>query len=282
MRHVMTSNATSLQPELAMTHSILLPKMPQTPWMQPETWRLPGVQPLALEGWLVRDEAFAGQMALRDKLIAERTDLVHALRPEARLAAEECLDLALSALRSDREYTFSERQVRRPDTTTIPLDHTNPLVTLGRLVQADICLMQPSENGHVLTGAILCFPEHWTLSEKIGHPLVRIHQPVSTYNSDVAQRVQRLFDAISPDRLLWRSNAFMRQCPDLFTPLREGDTRNAYPREDARYIRTERQTFRKLPVSGAVVFAIHTSIVPIEMLSEDERTALDQADVKHI
>ena len=53
---------------------------------------------------------------------------------------------------------------------------------------------------HVLTGAILCFPSNWTLAQKFGMRLARIHLPVERYDEAVARRVQRLFDACGPRR----------------------------------------------------------------------------------
>ena len=46
---------------------------------------------------------------------------------------------------------------------------------------------------HILTGAVLCFPSSWTLSEKLGKPLLRIHMPVASYDSQMGARVQRMF-----------------------------------------------------------------------------------------
>jgi len=43
-----------------------------------------------------------------------------------------------------------------------------------------------------------------------------------------------------------------------------------------RYIRVERQTFRRLPKTLAVVFAIHTYIVPESALSPEEHAALSE------
>jgi hypothetical protein len=253
---------------------ILQDSLPDAPWCDPAAWRLPGIQPLEPEEWLIRDEAFAGQMALRDRLIGTREADVHALLPRAHGAAEECLATALATLCRDPGYRIGAEAAVRPDGMTVPLDRTSPLLTLGRLVQADICLMQEGEAGHVLTGAILCFPAYWTLAEKIGRPLVPIHRPVPAYDGDLARRVQRLFDAIRPDRALWRANAHLYLHPDLFTPKTESDPPRRCGLAEARYVRSERQTLRRLPESGAVVFAIHTRMVAIGSLTDEQRATL--------
>lgn len=260
---------------------VLHERLATAPWMDPALWRLPGVKPLDPDHWLIRDEAFAAQMALRDRLIGERLGLVHALLDTGRAAALECLGLVLDTLARDNGYAISGETVTRPDGVTVTIDRDAPLITMGRLMQADVCLMQDGPEGHVLTGAILCFPASWTLAEKIGRPLMGIHGPVPEYDAEVGARVQRLFDAIRPDRLLWRANAVQHHDPSLFHPRSESDppsVRRAGP--GGRYIRSERQTLRRLPGTGAVVFTIHTTVVAIDSLSDAQRASLTETVVK--
>lgn len=242
------------------------------PWTDPRTARLPGIQPAAEEDWLHRDAAYAGQMAERDRLIATRPGDVLALRPEGRGAADELLEMLTGWLSGQPGHAVSSRSVTRPDGVTVTLDRDDPLRTAGRLVQEDLCLMQQQGDEAVLTGAILCFPANWTLAEKIGRPMTRIHVPVHEYDAEVARRVQRLFDAIRPGQILWRANFNVWDHARLFSPKREADPRDPTPAR--RFLRSERQTLRRLPVSGAVVFAIHTFLVPMERLSDDERAGL--------
>ena len=42
------------------------------PWMDPLAARLPGLQPVQPGEWLQRDDAFGGQMAYREALLADR------------------------------------------------------------------------------------------------------------------------------------------------------------------------------------------------------------------
>lgn len=257
-----------------MKHPVLQSALPHPPWLDPVRWRLPGVQPLETSDWLIRDDAFGRQMALRDDLIASKRSQVHALLPGAAPAAAECYDMVLDALRSDPGCCFEGETVTRPDGVTVQLDRTAPLLTLGRLVQSDLCLMEAGPDGHVLSGAILCFPAHWTLAEKLGRPLTDIHVPVDEYDENLAKRVQRLFDAMRPERPLWRSNAILYETPELFTPKPENRPDTSATLETARFVRSERQVLRKLPKTGAIVFSIHTCMVAIGALSQDAQNAL--------
>ena len=156
----------------------------------------------------------------------------------------------------------------------MPLDRDRPLMTLGRLVQEDLCVMERSGDEHLLTGAVLCFPASWSLAEKIGRPLTGIHTPVPDYDVDIARRVQRMFDAIRVEQPLWRMNALVYVDPTLHQPRREADPRT--DRRGGSYVRSERQCLRRLPQTRAVVFSIHTYVVRIDSLSDDARAGLEE------
>lgn len=240
---------------------VLQDRLPQMPWMDPVGAKLPGIRPLGPEDWIFQDEAYAGQMRLRDALIAAQPEAVHALLPEAVDAARELLDEVLTLLMKNASYEVGLKQVIRTDGVAVSLDYSAPLLTLGRLVQEDFVIHLPEGREHAMKAAILCFPASWTLSEKIGHPLSVIHRPVPEYDENLGARVQRLFDAIRPGQPLWRANALLYEDPALHQPRREGEIR---PRPLSRnYLRSERQALLRLPKTGAVVFSIHTSVVHV-------------------
>lgn len=255
---------------------IVQERLPFAPWMEARTARLPGIVPM--EGdWIERDEAFAGQMAERDRLIAAQPEAMLALLAEGRAAAAELLGLVLARLRQDGGYRVEADAVTRPDGVRVPVDHDDPMRVLGRLVQEDLCLMQAGPEGHVLTGAALCFPASWMLAQKIGKPLVAIHRPVAPYDAEMARRVQRLFDAVRVGQPLMRFNALVYDDPTLHQPRPEGVER---PRPVERlYLRSERQCLVRLPESGAVLFSIHTRIVPMAALGAAERAGLVAAGI---
>lgn len=249
--------------------------LPFAPWMDPRTARLPGIVPLTDDAWVLPDDAYAGQMAERDRLIAHAAGAVHALLPQGRAAADELYARALAKLAGMEGFRIGRDHALRPDGLTVPLDPDQPLLTLGRLVQEDLCLMQSSGDEHILTGAILCFPASWMLAQKIGKPLTGIHDPVEGYAGDLARRVQRLFDAIRPEQPLMRFNALVYDDPTLHQPRAEFVHR---PQPVQRlYLRSERQCLLRLPQTGAVVFTIHTVIVRMADLAPDVRAALNAA-----
>lgn len=240
---------------------------------------LPGIQPLRSNDWLRVDDAFAAQMAVRDKLIAERFDEVHHMLPEASEAASECLDMIVGCLTSSPGYEVGADTIRRPDGVEVAIDRELPLKTIGRLIQEDVCLMQPGKDGHVLTGAVLCFPASWTLSEKIGKALPGIHRPIQNYDTDLAKRVQRLFDALRVDQPLWRANTLLYEKPDLFAPRSESDS-TPHTTAHGRYLRSERQVLLRLPETSAIVFSIHTYLIERSRLTGEQLKDVAQVEAR--
>ncbi|KAA2312686.1 DUF3445 domain-containing protein [Pseudooceanicola sediminis] len=224
--------------------------------------RLPGTAPMDPADWIMVDDAFAGQMALRDTLIATRPAEVLALDDGARPAAQELLDTVLGILAQRADHVVRDDGVTRPDGVTVPLDHARPMATLGRLLQQDLCLMEKRGGAeHLLTGAVLCFPAYWRLAEKFMRPMTAIHIPVPEYDEALARRVQRLFDGIQVGRPMWRANELRRDDPGLFQPRGEEEKRAHRIAPAGRYLRSERQSLWRLPQSRAVVFGIHTHMV---------------------
>ena len=232
--------------------------------------RLPGIQPLALSEWLIADEAFSAQMALRDRLLCDHRDKVLQVSAAAQPAMAELLDTVLGVLATKADYRVETHNVLRPDGVVVPIDRDDPMATLGRLVQEDLCVLEKTADEHVLTGAVLCFPASWSLAAKFMHSLAIIHQSVAEYDNNIARRVQRMFDLMRVEQPLWRSNVLLYDDPALFAP-------HSRPRRDssaAPFVRSERQSLVKLPQSGAVVFSIHTYLVRSENLTDAERQQL--------
>lgn len=229
-----------------------------TPHNPLEEVKLPGIKPLDLRDWLVPDDAFAGQMACRQALLTERRDAVLQMDPGALEPAQELLQMVL-----DHRYQGQRDQALRPDGVTVAIDWQDPLATLGQISQEDFCILERREGSdeHVLTGAVLCFPASWTLAEKFMRPLIAIHDTVDSYDSNMAARVQRLFDGVQVGRPLWQFNALWYQSPDLHAPRSVHDRRDISHGDDAPYMRSEKQSILRLPQSRAVVFSIHTFMV---------------------
>jgi hypothetical protein len=240
--------------------------LPHIPWMDPQLKRLPGIMPLQAGDWLRKDEVYGAQMALRDQLIRDSLGAVHVVLPQAKDAAREVLQMGLARL------GHTGPSATRVDGVQVAIDWDQPLITLGRLVQEDICILQDDGAQYCLTGAILCFPASWTLAQKIGRPMMAIHTPVDSYTDEMGARVHRMFSALRPDQGLWRMNYMTYGSADLHHPRLENDPRPPYGVRP--YLRAERQCLIRLPRTRAVVFSIHTYLMRIADLDAEARDSL--------
>ncbi|WP_438990480.1 heme-dependent oxidative N-demethylase family protein [Lentibacter sp.] len=228
---------------------------------------LPGMSPLDPKDWLRVDETYAAQLAEKARVVAADRDMVLALDEAARPAAEELLDMVVSALSDIDGFYLQNMMMRCPDGRNVAVDRADPMLTLSRLIQEDFCILQKTGDEHVLTGAVLCFPASWLLAEKFMQPLIGIHEPVASYDADIARRVQRLFDGVRVAQPLWRFNALWYADPALHQPRSAHSRRDERFVEAAQYMRSELQTIRRLPETDAVVFGIHTYVLTQDSLN---------------
>lgn len=233
---------------------------------------LPGIAPLNPAEWLGFDEAFTAQISYRERLLdAQREDVLR-MDSGALPAACELLEMVLAQC---YQWDGAAKSIQRPDGAEIVLNWDEPLATLGHIAQQDFCILEKraQDSEHVLTGAVLCFPASWRLSEKFMRPLIAIHKPVAEYDANIAKRVQRLFDGVRVGRPLWRFNALWYADPELHQPRSESAPRDAKDPGRCGYLRSELQSILRLPRSKAVVFSIHTRVLSREdVLQQFERS----------
>lgn len=255
--------------------AMALDHAPFTPFMNE---RMPGMSPIEMADWLHRDAAFGAQMAYRDRLVAERADIV--LAGDACAGAAELLDLVAGTLAAhDDGYLIEKGEATRPDGVRVPIDRDRPLATLARLAQEDLLILEKPEGAdeHRLIGAALLFPSRWSLAEKMNRPLVAIHDRVPAYDGGLAPRVQRLFDALRPGRPLSRANWLAHGIDELHQPKRYAGAAKIEAVTGRFWLRVERQCILRLPSSGVAVFSVKTCLTPIEALTPPQRTGLIEA-----
>ncbi|WP_292253174.1 heme-dependent oxidative N-demethylase subunit alpha family protein, partial [Mesorhizobium sp.] len=125
----------------------------------------------------------------------------------------------------------------------------------------------------------LCFPSSWSLREKFGKPLQEIHEPVPGFGPGTrpAELINRMFDGLqgqAVERFNWSIQADDR----LYHPLsnveridRATNRPSRFPDGDVNahaFIRVERQTLRKLPVSRDILFTIRIHLDPLKLLAD--------------
>lgn len=245
---------------------------PYLPFLDPHKGRPPGMYALPPADWIEIDAAYAAQMAYRERIVAEEgTDAIDALA-EAGPAVAELAETVTAHLldRYPDRFARGEGGLRRADGVVV--EETGDVGFLARVVQEDLCLLSRDAGAdeHRLIAATLCFPSHWRLQDKLGKPLRAIHAPVPNYEHELAPRVERLHQALAEERPLQRLNYTVQGVDEL----RLDDRVYGRPESQSHYLRVERQTLRRLPRTGAVVFGIKTYVTPVEDLPREALSAL--------
>ena len=215
-----------------------------------------GTRAIDEAAWLRVDEHRATEIALRQRLVAEATDEVIAVRDGSEAACDEVA------------ATVQEWLVGHHPETLVDWDTSiaHPLVRAGLAVQDDLCVMEHDGHDWRLTAAIVCFPTSWQLADKIGRPQGRIHEPVPHFDATLTRRVDTFFDRLAPGRIVSRRNWGITPHPLLFVPAYEALPRPEPWDVEHLWLRSERQTLRRLPRTGAVLFTIGVQLAPLTAL----------------
>ena len=211
-------------------------------------WLAMGLARVPEDEWLVLDDERPAELAERASLLTERHDEVFAALPGTEAAGAEVLALVTGWLAA-----------RGHDTA--PLLGVHPLEAAGRLVQEDLVLMVERDGDFHLDAACLCFPSHWRLAEKLGRRTGAVHDPVPGYEEELAARVDRFLARLRPGVVTARRNWSLHPSAALFAPVPPTPSPGA-----ELWLRSERQTLRRLSDSGAVLFTIRVQQMPLASL----------------
>lgn len=230
-----------------------------------------GLRALDPAAWFWITDTYEDEIAEKCRLLAERPEEVLAVLPEAAEACSELLDLMIDHLPEHHPEHFTRVEggiAVHAQGERITRDVREPLRWAGLLVQEDLCLMGAgAEGAYRLTAASLCFPSRWRLADKLGRPLREIHGGVPGFGERLGTPVDRFFSALTVDRPVWRANWSVQDDPELFQPIPKQHMRrvelDGADVGDHLFLRVERQTLRRLPRSGQVLFTIHTMVRPL-------------------
>jgi len=132
---------------------------------------------------------------------------------------------------------------------------TGTIEACARAVVDDLCLLDGDTL--VLVAGAVAHPNRWRLADKLGAPLLGVHGPVPGYRGRLAAQVERVLRSLTAGRALERRSWAVLDDPSLHQPL--ATTPMPTRADPGRlWLRVERQVLRRLPATGAVVFAIRT------------------------
>lgn len=139
------------------------------------------------------------------------------------------------------------------------------MAACGRSVVDDLCLLD-GETLVLVAGAV-AHPNRWRLADKLGQPLLGVHGPVPGYPGRLADQVERVLRSLRPERAVERRSWALLDDPTLHQPVATSGVPTVFD-PDRLWLRVERQALRRLPATGAVVFAIRTRQWPVAALAD--------------
>lgn len=139
-------------------------------------------------------------------------------------------------------------------------------------VWEDLCVLLPNADGcYRLVGGAVAFPTDWRLADKLGHGLTAIHAPIHGYAEQLSAGVDHFMKMLVPGALYGRANWFVVPGDALrWLPAGDPAARFAHVTADnaggTLFVRCERQTMRRLPETGAILFTIGIDVAPLGTL----------------
>ncbi len=161
----------------------------------------------------------------------------------------------------------------------------DPMQLSARLIQDDLAIMFEREDGqyYLSAGAIL-LAGFWRLEDKFGMPLSLIHTSgdVPGFKQKLEKGMMNFFRRVQPEKPVLRNNYFLQVDDDLAWSNSIGSEDSTVEGElgwftaeknraiQHHHFRSERQSLRRLPRSGGVVFTIRTYFLPVTEIAKEE------------
>jgi hypothetical protein len=148
----------------------------------------------------------------------------------------------------------------------------------------DMCLLAQAREGepYRLIGAAVAWPTDWHPEDKLGLPLRALHAPIAGYEEQLATGVDRFMETLKPGAIFGRCNWFIaptgeRRWIAQGEPHEQFAHVTAQNAGDTLFVRSERQTLRRLPETGAILFTIGVYVAPLASVNADNIAALSTA-----
>ncbi|MBD2756504.1 heme-dependent oxidative N-demethylase family protein [Spirosoma validum] len=242
-----------------------------------------GTAPLRPDESLVEvDDDYEHEIGLKRELLTQDYRYYFQAQPGTEIAQWDVLERLLTEAADTYPQHFSltksgsawhwinhllseEQQFTVGNPNSLPLP---PLDWVGQQVQEDLIILSADGTASLVAGQ-LCFPNGWCLDDKFGQTFLGIHRPAPSMVQPTLQAAHKLLERIPEHRPIWRAswNFKITDQLDMSTKYtadyndnlaKLAPTLTADTIGDQLFIRIERQTFTRLPNSGAVLFGIHT------------------------
>ncbi|PYI11240.1 hypothetical protein BO78DRAFT_457705 [Aspergillus sclerotiicarbonarius CBS 121057] len=248
-----------------------------------------GMRKLSFTDWFELDNHYPSYHALKASRIASRGEKCCRTAPKALPAAYEFLAELCEYLPARYPTLFRRTETgieniwseETFDICTRPLGE-DPMQMAARLVQDDLAIMieKPDGEYYLLAGAVL-LAGFWKLEDKFGMSLSSIHTHgnVPQFKEKLEKGMGNMFRRLKCEEIYGRNNYYVQVDDGLAwaKSIAPEDAKETYwatagksTSVEGYHFRSERQTVRRLPRSGAVVFTFRTYFVPLQEIVEED------------
>ena len=137
----------------------------------------------------------------------------------------------------------------------------------------DMCLLTRDGDSdyYRLSGAAVVFPTGWDHRDRMGQRTAQMHAHIHGYTEQLADGVDHFMAKLAAGPIFGRANWFVAPTGDLHWQVEEPEQAFAHVTAEnageTLFVRSERQTLRRLPETGAILFAIGVYVEPLGALS---------------
>ena len=247
-----------------------------------------GIQANDPNDLILLDSSYRLRLAYRRRLLTNYPSMTYGALPSSFPAVSEFYTHIIShhlPTRFPQHFSKSPSGTlvqNHTTTDTYPIiaqSATNALRALGENLDEDFIFIVPSADGSWNVEAfIVCFPNGFSLSENLGWKLGEAHVPIPGFEGDLGKSLGQFFTKLAPgvENGVKMSNWTITRSNELFMPsgAHGGDDEACQEinPEDC-CLRVERQTFWKLPGTGAVVFGTKTYLTPLSEIKSEQGEA---------
>lgn len=223
----------------------------ELPLVSGEPFLRMGTRGIDIADWLLTDTETPAELKLRAEHLATYPDFAQ---------IEDDYEAPLTELVAEVEAHLGRPLEAGPEVVGVRAE----LAALAVTIPEDVQLLVRTADHWRLIGGVLLFPDQWRLPDKLGLSIAKVHGPTDGYDELLESKVDRFFDRLAVGRLIGRRNWFVHDAPTYFLD-KHATTRDIEdPAEcESLWIRSERQTLRRLPHSDAIVFTIKTQFAPL-------------------
>ncbi|KAM9930037.1 hypothetical protein OXX59_000796 [Metschnikowia pulcherrima] len=248
-----------------------------------------GIRNMDWDSWIELDNEWMKYHSEKVKRLEEKGTEVYGTLPGAEAAVLELLDEFWAYLPSRYPSLFRQLENGLENLLTGEVFlfknctqyKEDPMVMAAKMVQDDLAVMLEGTDGnyYLKAGAII-LPGFWRFKDKVGMPLNQIHTSgdVPKYQEQLQNGMTKFFTRLTCEKPVVRNNYFIQTDNGLGWSTSIGDensdvvgwyTADPAVSPDQLYYRSERQSLRRLPKTGAVIFTIRTYFCKMTDICEE-------------